>query len=390
MAKTLTLVNPAVLRWARERGGHSVEDVALRLKRAPEVIEAWERGEGAPTYVQLEKLAYKVYNRPVAVFFFPEPPDEPDLRQSFRTLPQAERDALAPTTRLLLREAQARQIALMELTDGENPANTLIFRDIELRPGQDVPAAAQQVRAYLGVSVEEQTTWRSTRAAADSWRDAVQDKGVFIFKAPFKQRDISGFCLLHDEFPVIYLNNGNSLTRQTFSIFHELGHLLLGTAGVTLNDDSFLSSMRGVPKAVEVFCNRFAAEVLLPGDEIDGNDPESFQSDSTVQEIAERYCVSREMVLRRALDKGWIARNHYEQKAREWNEEYEYRQERGTGGGGGNYYHSQAAYLGQSYMRLAFGEYYRGRLSASELADYLGVRASSLDGLEAQVRARGT
>jgi hypothetical protein len=46
------------------------------LKRKPEEVEAWEAGESAPTYPQLEKLAYQIYKRPLAVFFLPTPLDE--------------------------------------------------------------------------------------------------------------------------------------------------------------------------------------------------------------------------------------------------------------------------------------------------------------------------
>jgi transcriptional regulator with XRE-family HTH domain len=51
--------------------GLSVAEVAQMLKRPPEEIEAWESGEDAPTYPQLEKLAYQIYKRPLAVFFLP-------------------------------------------------------------------------------------------------------------------------------------------------------------------------------------------------------------------------------------------------------------------------------------------------------------------------------
>jgi len=40
------------------------------------VIEGWEAGASAPTYPQLEALAYKVYKHPLALFFFPEPPED--------------------------------------------------------------------------------------------------------------------------------------------------------------------------------------------------------------------------------------------------------------------------------------------------------------------------
>lgn len=78
-------VSPAVLKWARESAGRSLEDVAGILKKKPEDIAAWEDGRERPTYIQLQTLAYRVYKRPLALLFFPEPPAEPPLSSSFRT-----------------------------------------------------------------------------------------------------------------------------------------------------------------------------------------------------------------------------------------------------------------------------------------------------------------
>ena len=67
-------VNPDVLRWARETAGWSLEDVALKMKKDIDAVSARERGESAPTYIQLEKPAYQIFKRPIALFFFPDPP----------------------------------------------------------------------------------------------------------------------------------------------------------------------------------------------------------------------------------------------------------------------------------------------------------------------------
>ena len=63
-------ITPAVLQWARERAQFTIDE--MRSKFAD--IEEWERGEGSPTYPQLEQLS-DMYKLPVAAFFFPEPPE---------------------------------------------------------------------------------------------------------------------------------------------------------------------------------------------------------------------------------------------------------------------------------------------------------------------------
>ena len=44
------------------------------MKKKVSDIDAWERGEASPTYIQLEDLAYEIYRRPIALFFFPNVP----------------------------------------------------------------------------------------------------------------------------------------------------------------------------------------------------------------------------------------------------------------------------------------------------------------------------
>jgi len=99
MAEPISGVNPAVLVWARERSGLSIEQVADALDKSSLVVRDWESGKASPTYVQLEKLAYSVFRRPLALFFFPKPPEEPDPHQSFRTLPDFEIDELSAESR---------------------------------------------------------------------------------------------------------------------------------------------------------------------------------------------------------------------------------------------------------------------------------------------------
>src|SRR5437870_4702449 len=100
-------VQPRVMQWARESIGLSIDDVALILNLPLPDIEAWEAGTAAPSYAQLEKLAYKLYKRPLAVFFLPEPPDEVTPKKEFRTLPETDLQTLSPDTHLHIRRAHA-------------------------------------------------------------------------------------------------------------------------------------------------------------------------------------------------------------------------------------------------------------------------------------------
>ena len=268
MAIPVAGIQPSVLRWARESQGYSIDDVAQHLKREPAEIEAWEKpGTAAPTYAQLENLAFKLYKRPLAVFSLPGPPPEPSVKKEFRSLPDFELDRLAADTRYPLRVAHAYQISLRELNEGVNPATRKIFKDVRLSDTASVDKAADSIRSYLGITLKAQSAWKTSDEALKFWRNAVEEAGIFVFKHSFKQKSISGFCLVDDEFPVIYLNNSTAKTRQIFSLFHELAHLLLSVNAISKFDRAYVEHLPPKEKRIEQFCNALAAEFLIPSDD---------------------------------------------------------------------------------------------------------------------------
>jgi Zn-dependent peptidase ImmA (M78 family) len=390
MAKTISGVNPKILTWARTQAGLSLNDVANRMKRHPETIKSWEEGESSPTYSQLERLAYVLYKRPLALFFFPEPPDEPSPDKSFRTLPESEAEKLAPDTRFKLREARLFQLSLAELNDGANPAERKIFRDIVVNESspQEASRVAELVRSYLELEVEVRSQWRSIAEWFKRCRIVIEDAGVFVFKNSFKQKEVSGLCLYDEEFPVIYINNSTTAARQVFTLFHELGHILLHINGITQLDDSYVNALGADDKRIEIFCNRFAAEVLIPEEDFEERVGDLIPDEPFIIKLSKRYKVSREVVLRRFLDLGRVTQEKYEESVEKWNKEAE--ESRSKEPGSGNYYSNQIAYLGEKYLDLAFSRYHQGAISEQRLADFLGMKPQTVANLEQTYMERVT
>ncbi|MFN3816510.1 helix-turn-helix domain-containing protein [Brevundimonas sp.] len=364
-------ITPQLLRWARERAGLSREAAVEKFRNFVE----WEEGRAFPTYPQLEQIsdALKV---PIAVFFFPEPPNVPAIQETFRTLPGAEYVRLPSQIRLLLRKAKALQLNLAELTGERNPAERLITRDLAFAPRVDIPLMAQEVRAYIGVSLQEQQNWRDDDAAMKGWREALLRVGVFVFKDAFRVPEYSGFCLYDDTFPIIYANNSCAKTRQMFTYFHELAHLLFHTSGIDTLTDEFVGHLSGDAKLIEVICNRFAAEFLLPEAEFEAVTAQHEPSEALAEQVAARYHVSREVVFRRFLDRDLIEQRDYEQAVERWNGQ------RRPAGPGGDHYWSKLAYLGRDYVELALQAYHQNRIDEDQLADYLDTKPKNLSTLE--------
>lgn len=363
-------ITPAVVRWARERAGYSMGDAARHFKK----IASWEAGEALPTYAQVEQMAER-FKIPVAVFFFPKPPAVPPIEQSFRTLTAADFAAIPRTVRLFLRRGQAMQLNLSELNDSKNPAGRVISRDLKPSTNTSLDKIAAQVREYLGVSIDEQASWKSVDEALEKWREVFATKaGVYVFKDAFRAPSYFGFCLYDDEFPVIYINNSSAKSRQIFTLFHELGHLLFHTSGIDMLDDHFIDHLADDEQKIEIICNGLAARVLVPDDVLDRMLAGAKMGRPLAAQLAAYFSVSREVIYRKLLDRGLIDAAEYSSAAKEWAAQMKGKDNESSG----NYYNSQRAYLGQRYIDLAFTRYYQHRFDRGQLAEYLNLKPKNL------------
>ena len=388
---------PSVLKWARETSGYQENEVIkhLREKRVSiSIFQQWESGKEQPTYSQLKKLA-KFYKRPIAVFFLPQPPQEESAQEKLRSVPETYTKSLSPKMFQLVKKAQVRQINLYEIY-GDMPPND--FQNFKNSIGNinldRIKALVAQVREMLGVSLEEQFLWQNIDQALKEWRNKLENIGIWVFKEAFGEKNYSGFCLYDEVLPIIYIstNAGKDKARgqsgeiakqhQIFTFFHELGHLLIGKGGIDFRD-SVEAKFTGRYKQEEVFCNAFAGEFLVPDESIYIS---GVPSDVRISHYANQYSVSREVILRKYLNKRLVTQSFYDEKKKLWKQQWENREDKKKESGdkksGANYYATQKSNLGDKYLKIAFRQYYRQRISEDKLADYLGVKVKSLSDIE--------
>lgn len=389
-------INPNVLRWGRESASLAVEDVVTRLGRKSitvDTITAWEAGNGSPTYPQLETLAHEIYKRPVAVFFFPDIPDEETPKTAFRTLPEVLIDKLPPTIIKLYRKAKLHQIYLDELYEGAKPVDVSLIDCFTIRDMTSITAVTQAVRKMLDVPIEEQAKWHSLDTAFKKWRASLMAHGIFVFKEAFRNDDYSGFCLYSKKYPVIFINNSMPESRQIFTLFHELGHLLYHAGGVDFRSQEVVRSLQGDFLEFEVGANRFASEFLVPADAfssvvaLQNANRESVEiTEKHIEKLAEYFSVSREVILRKYLNLGLIDEHIYQQMTVKWAELA--KRNKGVKSGG-NYYKTLRVYLGDKYIELVFKQFYRDKISIDSASEYLSIKAKHFPNFENEVLEGG-
>ncbi len=367
-------VRPAVLRWARESVGLTVEAVATRLGVSAAALVRWESEATVVSITALEKLAH-IYKRPLAAFFLPSPPEEPTAPPDFRATPARRGRPLDPSTRLAIRRARRVQAVAADLADGQQ----IDVGKASIQDAADDAAAA--ARGRLGVAIDAQLEWVDTTAAANAWKAAVERLGVLVLELGFAARDARAFSLADRSPPVIVLNSRDARVAKPFSLFHEYAHLMLGDGGLCDFDD--LRDGVDLQRA-ERFCNRFAAAVLLPRDafraQINRLGAREPWPDRVVDRLTRLFKVSRPVVFLRLVTLGLASSEAYRRRREDWEAE---RAAQPPRRGGRNV--PAARCLRENGLRFTsavLASERSGRITRRDVAEYLGVRVKYLGEVE--------
>ena len=258
-------ITGAVLAWAIDESGFSGSDLAERLKVSLASIEAWTSEAANPTVGQLTTLA-KVLKRPRALFFAPHPP----------------KDRIAPEYRHVNTDEGRRGLGSEEL--------------LTIRRAKRVQSIVAQIRADSGVRVEPvpthtiheqpETVARALRAwilpgrpdqhlSFPEWRTAFAARQILVLVLPIRlgtgadagpmRPTIRGFALLDPLAPAIAVISSDIQVARSFTLFHELAHLSLGTVHAC-GPAAFNTSKPGPTDhiSVETWCDRVAEHALIP------------------------------------------------------------------------------------------------------------------------------
>ncbi len=369
-------IEPRILVWARTRINMSISEVAQKLKKDEETIEDWEHGRDLPTFSQLEKLAYKIYKVPLAVFFLAEPPEEPPINNQFRTIPTQEIAHLPSGLMLKVREGQYFQEVLKEIFNGKNPSLNPIFNRFKGLQNTNAIFVAKEIRKILGINKKIQSNFKDTTEAFKYYRDKLEQNGIFVFQQTLKDY-CRGYSLYDTEFPIIVINSSEeSDTGKNFTIFHELSHLLLNMGGLT-NEYSYHSHNHE-----EILCNSLASHILIDNEEITNNSMiisnKSYEwSEDLLKMLSRDHKVSKEVILRKLLDLNLTTQNFYITKRKEWLST-PFRKK----SGGGNFYRNKLSKLGYYYSTIVLNNLYNGRINTYQASEYLTLKINQIPNIE--------
>ena len=265
--ESITL-QPRVLRWARERAGLDREQLAVNLKVQTQDIAEWEHS-GRLTFNEVDDLAKHTYT-PIGYLYLPEPPDDSLPIADFRTRSGASPQRPSPNLLDTVYQMQLRQAWMREemINQEDPPLGFVGAYSLDSSPSQVAVAIGDALQLSGGWAAVE-GSWTN---ALRTLRDRIESAGVLVAfngvvgNNTHRKLDVDefqGFALVDDYAPLIFVNNADYKAAQIFTLAHELSHIFVGESGL-----SKLENLSSTGHAIEVVCNKIAAEFLVPTEEL--------------------------------------------------------------------------------------------------------------------------
>ncbi len=362
--------NNQVLIWARESIALTKNQVVEKTKISNSKLSQLETGEKLPTLDEL-KLLSKVYKRTIATLLLNTPPKEKPLPKDRRTINSENQNVFHEKTILAVRKARALANSFLELRK-DLGIETSKF-NLSAKLDDDPKTIANKIRTIL--KLNELKTFNRPNEALEYSIEQCEKIGVVIFQLSLIQDNVRGFAITDDVVPIIGIKRGGETPQsKLFSLFHELGHIILNEGGICdLSDKSTI--------VIEKWCNAFSAELIIPNEEFLNNElvvkykeeNNKIWSLKDLIQVGSIFNASPLSVLRCLLENKLVSKDFYSEKHEKWNKPQFGRSKNPEGR---NISKEAIQEKGRTYISLAFRAYDRNTIDLKDLSDFLGVRLS--------------
>lgn len=305
----LSHFNGTLLKSAREQSGFSIEEVArsANLKDSDVLLE-FETGKSRPTLIQGEKLASKL-QRPLAYFFLEYAPQTDaaaivDNRSASRAI------ELSPRTHFALRRIHLVQSAAVDIQNLLQESTPVLPR---IEGDWSTERSAVELRTWLGL--DESRAWLLRTVALSRLISRVEDAGVAVLQISMPTLELQG-ASSYSPYPVLLLNHSDYVSSKIFTLVHEVAHLALRAGGLCVVEPQ-------PSHAIERLCNQIAGETLVSRSELERvSRSVTLRDDDSLKFLADRFSVSREVVLLRLIELGLLPSTEWDERVPRWRAEF--------------------------------------------------------------------
>ncbi|CAN5745399.1 hypothetical protein BH20ACT11_BH20ACT11_10740 [soil metagenome] len=213
-------------------------------------------------------------------------------------------------------------------------------------------------------------------------RDVIQTAGVLVFingvvnnnsDRKLDPVEFRGFALVDEYAPLIFINNADFKSAQMFTLVHELAHIWIGAEGVS----NFGETLLPLPHEIEQFCNKIAAEFLVPEEELRTAWDRAQDEEEPYEFLARHFKVSNLVAARCVFDLGLIDRAAYFEFYRSWEEDE--RRVKLSGGDGGDFWNNQNVRIGKPFGTAVIRAVKEGRLLYRDAYSLTGLKGETFN-----------
>ena len=364
-------VNPAMLRWARERSGIDEEHLAHRFPK----LGAWENRDALPTLNQLEQFA-KATHAPIGYLFLDKPPVERVPIPDFRTVENKRIERPSPDLLETIYLCQQRQEWYRDYSRAARDQPLPFIGSATTQ--SDVIATAAAMRHALSFDLNERQQCPTWTDALRRFIEQVDKLGALVMVngvvgsnnyRKLDPEEFRGFALADELAPLIFINGSDTKSGQMFTLAHELAHLWLGQSAL-----SDVGPVSAPQNNVEDWCNRVAAELLVPLDAFRQTYRVGEELQDALSRLARQFKVSTLVILRRIHDAGGLTRD---QMWRAYEQELARLREFQSKSSGGDFYLTLGARVGKRFARALVGSTLEGQTLYHDAFRLLGFSKQS-------------
>lgn len=387
---TEAMVNPHLLSWARRRRGMEKSDLAAKMNVSSESVDAWERGDKRPTFRQAQLFARKLYI-PFGYLYLQEPPVEEMPLADFRTA-RGDRPDTTPDLLDMLNDVLGKQDWLREYRESEGASDIPFVGSFDTTDSE--MAVADNMRTTLDVDGARRQAHNGDEFLRNLVRNA-ERSGIAVMRSgvirgnnrrPLSKDEFRGFSISDRVAPLVFINIHDFKGAQIFTLAHEMAHIWTGKGGLSNPDYELRYDVQ--ESAVERFCNRVAAETLVPrGDFLSRWQFGGTLLEDNLDSLRMHYKVSAMVVLRQALDSELITVSEYKKQYAQLVRQAEAAEANRKSAGKdtdkhtGNFYRTLITRNGRMFTEAVVASAAQGITLSSEAAYMLGVKAKSLSGI---------
>ena len=358
--KRVNNVNVSILKECRENMALDIETVREKVKTPVDKIEA---GEQKPTFKQLEDLA-NLYQVPDWVFITDELPQKYRFSSlpTFRKFSKDNNFNDFELRRLVSKVEQFRNITL-EFKEHMQEVIPKFSPPHNVRNSTDNPTKmADAVRSWL--RLEEPLDFESLRSR-------LEEQYIFVFMTSkynhwskiSEKLLFRGLAIFQETLPIIIINDSDAKKALSFTLFHELGHLLTKQSDLDIE-----TSQSGKE---DTRFDYFAGSVLMPKDIFTEKAGDaSFNFLSEVKALAEEMKVSASACNVRLRQLKMIRQEEYEAFEKELSKKSHIK-----GFAPRKYRHREVRrQFGEIYTRTVWQAYYNEVIGLHRLCKLFGLR----------------